>query len=60
MEKGRGGTKKWQELKGIMQEIFLFQNMLPINAFIKVAYFFLQVWSGNLAQNPSFQKKNGR
>ena len=38
-------------------EIFLFQNMLPINACIKVAFFFFKVWSGNLAQIPSFQKK---
>ena len=29
--------------------------MLPINAIIKVAFLFFQVWSGNLAQIPSFQ-----
>ena len=29
--------------------------MLPINAFIKVAFLFFQVWLGNLAQIPSFQ-----
>ena len=36
-------------------DIFVFQNMLPISAFIKVT-FFLQVWSGNLAQIQSVQK----
>ena len=36
-------------------EISLFQNMLPINAFIKVAVLFFQVWSQNLAQIQSFQ-----
>ena len=25
-------------------DIFLFQNMLPINAFINVAFLFFQVW----------------
>ena len=42
-------------LKIPWHEIFLFQNMLPINAFIKVAFLFFQVWSGNLAQIPNFQ-----
>ena len=30
--------------------------MLPINAFIMVAILVFQVWSGNLAQIPSFKK----
>ena len=39
-------------LKVPLNEIFLFQNMLQINAFIKVAVLFFQVWLGNLAQLP--------
>ena len=35
-------------LKVLWHEIFLFQNMVPINVFI--SFLFFQVWSGNLAQ----------
>ena len=44
-------------LKVLWHEIFLFLNMHPINVFIKVAFLFFQVWSGNLAQIPNFQRK---
>ena len=36
-------------------EMFLFQNMLPIKAFNKVGFFIFQDWLGNFAQMPSFQ-----
>ena len=45
----------FSSLKVPWHEIFFLQNMLPINTFIKVAFLFFQVWSGNLAQIPSFQ-----
>ena len=50
------GEKVGQTLKVTWHEIILFLNMLPINAFIEVAFLFFQVWLGNLAQIPSSQK----
>ena len=56
------GVLQWQlklklkSLKVSWHEIFLFQNMLPIDAFIKVAFLFFQVWSGNLLKSQIFKK----